>query len=213
MGNNKKIIILIVLIIVIICITMVSYYIYYQNRELTYTGTEEINSYMENSMKEEAQEMLDKITESSKNYLVDANISFEYLGGKYNIEEDTNIIEYYILYNNKKTMSSLSFETVDSNNITKITFTDNRGYTDLEGEEFASLFLTDKDTYNYLASCMILCLLDNIDEQFLNIDAVNFLEELYENEQINKYGYDISVKVYSENLIKFTFEKVNFSMK
>lgn len=211
MEKKEKLIRLIILTTAIIVISSVSYYIYCQNKRESYTETEEISSYIEKDMKKDAQKILDKITTKSKKY---GDITFEYSEGKHNIEEDTNIITYYILYNGKKTSLSLDFETIDSFDITKITFHDNRAYMTMNNNESLSeMFVTSKEEYSEIVSCMLLALPDSIDENaFSYINIINLYEELYEKEHINKCGYDISVKKYSSDLIIYTFEKVKFSM-
>lgn len=210
--TTKRIMIVIALVI-IISIGIISYYIYCQNNRLHFIETEELSSSLESNLKNDAQEILNKITTISKRYLTEGNITFRYLSGKHNIQEDTNIITYCILYNGKLTSLSLDFETIDTFDITRITFNANSSYATIENKEILKEdYVVDKDTYSNLITCMILCVPESMDEQFLNINPVNFYKELYEKEQINKYGYDISVKGYASDLIIYTFEKVKFTM-
>ncbi len=208
--EKHKVLILISTIVITI-IGIVGYYIYCQNRPPRYVETEELSSYTEDSMKKDAQKILDKITTQSKKY---GDITFEYSKGKHNIEEDTNVITYYILYNGKKTSLSLDFETIDSFDITKITFNDNRAYMTMNNEmSLSEMFVTSQEEYSRIVSCMLLALPDSIDEDaFSYINIINLYEELYEKEHINKCGYDISVKKYRSDLIIYTFEKTELSI-
>lgn len=211
---TKKKMILIIAIISIIIIGIIAYYICCQNKKPSYIETEEISSYIEDDMKKDAQEILDKISASSKMYMPEDNITFEYSNGKHNIEEDTDIITYYALYNGKKTSLSLDFETVDSFDITKITFHANSAYTTLNnGESISEIFLTDKEKYSKIITCLLVSIPDSIDKDaFAYANLVNLYEELHKKEELNMYGYNISVKGYTSDLIVYTFEKVKFSM-
>lgn len=212
---TKRKLILIVLLSAIIVIATIAYYIYCQNKKLSYIETEELSSYIEDDMKKDAKEILDRITKLYKMYLSEGDITFEYSSGKHNVEEDTDIITYYIFYNGKKTSLSLDFETVDSFDITKITFHANSAYTTMNNEESISeIFLTDKEKYSNIITCLLVSLPNSIDKDaFVHADLVNLYEELYEKGELNMYGYNISVKGYTSDLIIYTFEKVKFSMK
>ena len=216
MEKKKKMMTLIILTVAIIVISIVSYYIYYQNKKLFshVEETEELSSYIEENMKKDAQDILDRISKSSKTYLPEGNITFDYLNGKHNIEKDTDIITYFISYNGKKTSLSLDFEKVDDYSITKINFNANKAYTMMGNEEnFLEIFLTDKEEYSKIIPCLLLSLPDSIDKNaFKYANLIKLYEELHEKEELNMYGYNISVKGYTSNLIVYTFEKVKFSM-
>ena len=69
------------------------------------------------------------------------------------------------------------------------------------------------DTIEYMDNISIKWLPDSIDKNaFKYANLIKLYEELHEKEELNMYGYNISVKGYTSNLIVYTFEKVKFSM-
>lgn len=211
---TKKKLILIILLSAIIVIGTIGFYWYCQNKEPLYEETETISLHTEKFLKEEAEEILDRLIIKSKQYLNNGNLSFEYLSGEYDISRDANILIYDILYNKKQTSLSLEFETVDSSiHINKVTFNANTMYMALDNVslEEDSIFLTDEKIYSNIIVCLLVCLPESIDEEaFQNANLNSIYEELYEKEQIRTCGYDISVKGYTKSMIDYTFEKIRF---